>query len=185
MGAERLQRSWRHSLLILLGCFLAGNGYAEALSAQLSALRITPPKQRKIAPEFKLQDLQGKTLRLSDFRGRPVLINFWATFCAPCREEMPALESLWQEFKNDGLVILAIAADRSGKKAVLPFIQEGAYRFPILLDAEGTVRNRYEVIALPTTYLIGRDGKFIGRAIGSRQWYSPASRELIQSLLHQ
>ncbi len=158
---------------------------AAALSQALSSMKVTVPKARLLAPDFTLPDLKLGSVRLSDYRGKLVLLNFWASFCAPCRREMPALENLWQRYRDRGLVVLALSADRDNLKRVENFITEGDYSFPILLDTEGGVRKNYEIRALPTSYLIGRDGRFIGRVIGEREWDSERSQALIESLLSQ
>ncbi|HHB13479.1 MAG TPA: TlpA family protein disulfide reductase [Chromatiales bacterium] len=144
---------------------------------------IERPRARLEAPDFSLQGLHGETLRLSAYRGRVVILNFWASFCAPCRHEMPALQRLWDRYRDRGLVVLAVAADRGDSRQVRRFVEQGGYTFPVALDPTGAVRNRYEVVVLPTTYLIARDGRFSGRALGERQWDGPAIRSLVESLL--
>ncbi len=163
-----------------LALFFAISGVQAA--PDFDALGITPPKQRLAAPDFSLATPNGGTLRLSDFRGKLVFLNFWATFCAPCREEIPALQKLWNAYRNAGLVMLAVAADRD-KPAVTAFIESADVNFPVLLDNDGEVRRRYEVQALPTSYLIGADGRFLGRIIGPRDWNAEGYRQLLMSLL--
>lgn len=182
----------RRLVCVVLCC----SGLASQASAQgtvqnnivedaLKALRITVPQQRLPAPNFTLSELAGQTLHLSDYRGKVVLLNFWASFCAPCLEEMPALETLWQDYREQGFVVLAVAADRGSIDPVRRFVETGNYSFPIPLDPDGNVRKQYEVVALPTTYLIGRDGRFAGRVLGAREWNSEQGRLLVQGLLQQ
>ena len=154
-----------------------------ALQQALTRMKVTVPKAFLPAPSFSLPDLEQQTVRLSDYRGKLVLLNFWASFCTPCRREMPALESLWLRYRDQGLVVLALSADRDNLQRVTAFINQGSYSFPVLLDTEGEVRKTYEVRALPTSYLIGRDGKFIGRMIGEREWDSTQGRKMIELLL--
>ncbi len=154
-----------------------------ALQQALAAMKITAPQKILSAPGFDLPGLKTGSIRLSDYKGKLVLLNFWASFCAPCRKEMPALESVWRDYAQQGLVVLALSVDRDNLQQVAKLVKEGGYSFPVLLDTEGEVRNRYEVRALPTSYLIGRDGKFIGRIIGEREWDSPEGRVLIERLL--
>lgn len=168
--------------LLGLLVFLAGP-VARADASAPTDNSIDPPRQRLAAPDFSLPSLDGRTRHLSDYRGKVVILNFWATFCAPCRREMPALETLWRDYRERGLVVLAVAADRGDVEIVQRFIDEGGYTFPVPLDPAGKVRNRYEVIALPMTYLIARDGRFSGRALGERQWDSPAIRSQLEVLL--
>lgn len=146
-------------------------------------MQVTVPKQALLAPDFVLETVTGRTIRLTEFRGRPVLLHFWATFCAPCVREMPALDTLWRNYRTRGLVILAVAADRGASRVVEDFVRRGSYGFPVLLDGEGEVRDRYEVTALPTTYLIGPHGRFLGRMVGERDWNSDRARKLMEILL--
>jgi peroxiredoxin len=145
---------------------------------------ITYPKQRLEAPAIRLPDLNGNAVSLEVFRGKVVLVHFWATFCVPCLEEMPVLESLWQEYGGQGLVIMGIAGDRGKTEVVREFAEKTGVSFPVLHDQDGRIRNQYEVVALPTTYLVGRDGKISGRAIGTRSWNEPGGRAVIEALLH-
>ncbi len=170
-------------LLMLASLWLQGVAVAATPIEGYGELDIDWPKERLPAPAFELEALTVSSVRLSDYRGKLVLVNFWATFCAPCRKEMPALQSLWADYAGKGLVVLAIAADRGGRRSVARYIAEGGYSFPVALDPDGDVRNRYEVRALPTTYLVGRDGRFIARLIGERAWDSPRFRALMQKLL--
>jgi len=157
----------------------------SALSQALGRMQVTVPKKPQLAPDFTLPDLKQGTVRLSDYRGKLVLLNFWASFCDPCRREMPGLENLWQHYRHRGLAVLALSADRDNLKQVETFINKGGYHFPVLLDTEGYIRKKYEIRALPTTYLIGRDGRFIGRVIGERAWDSVQGQQLIERLLLQ
>ncbi len=168
---------------LLMPLILLVNASGVQAAPDLEALGIAQPKQRVLAPDFVLAAPNGDELRLSDFLGQPVLLNFWATFCLPCREEMPALQRLWNEYSKDGLVVLAVAADRGNPAQVTSFIESGDFRFPVLLDTDGEVRRQYEVQVLPTTYLIGADGRFTGRMIGPRDWSSAGYRQLIRTLL--
>jgi len=152
---------------------------AGSLAQQLKAVGITPPRQQLPAPDFQLQTLDGRTVKLSDYRGKRVVLNFWATFCEPCRKEMPAIETLWQKFSDKGLVVLAVAADRGRASVVEDYIHKGRFSFPVLLDPDGNVRNRYEVQALPTTYLIDTEGRFLGRAKGPLDWRSPQLQKVL------
>jgi peroxiredoxin len=143
------------------------------------------PRERLVAPGFRLPDLGETPTGLEDYRGKVVLLHFWATFCTPCLEELPSLESLWRRYRARGLVILGIAADRGHADLVRKFAGARGVTFPVLVDPEGVVRNRYEVVALPMSYLIGRDGRFSARILGSREWQDPQASELIESLLRE
>lgn len=119
------------------------------------------------APNFELTDLEGNAVALSDYRGQKVLINFWATWCPPCRVEMPHMQRFYEDF-NSEVVILAVnmTSIDKGMDAITPFIEEFGLTFPIVLDQEGDVMNTYQITAYPTTYAVDSQGviraKFIG-----------------------
>lgn len=123
-------------------------------------------KQRQNA-DFTLSDLQGTKWTLKDLRGRVVLVNFWATWCGPCRKEMPDLEALYQQFKGKGLVVLAIDDDENEGK-VKPFIAEQKYSFPILLDAGGKTYAQFRVVGIPKSLVYDRSGKLVAQAMDMR-----------------
>jgi peroxiredoxin len=134
------------------------------------------------APDFSLPDLGGKKVRLREFRGKVVFLNFFATWCEPCREEMPAMERLYRIYKDRGLVMLAVAI-REDARSVRSFTQGLQLSFPALLDEDGSVAYTYGIRPVPTTYLIGRDGKILSRGFGAREWDSRDARQYISSLL--
>ena len=152
-----------------------------------NAMSVIKPKVRMEAPDFTLVDIYGKPRGLSDFKGKVIVLNFWATFCGPCREEMPAMEKLWREFKDRGLVIIAVAGDKGQKSMhkVKEFCEMYGVSFPVLLDPKGDVRRNYEVVALPTSYIIGRDNKLSGKIIGARHWDAEESRQLFDAILKE
>jgi cytochrome c biogenesis protein CcmG, thiol:disulfide interchange protein DsbE len=118
-----------------------------------------------MAPDFALQTADGRTYRLSELRGQAVVINFWATWCGPCRGEMPAIEEAAMARAGDGLVVLAVNVRESAGQ-VQPYVTKLGLTFPVLLDPSGKVSARYRVGALPTTYLIDREGRIDGFRIG-------------------
>lgn len=121
------------------------------------------------APDFKLQGEDGKWYQLSEMRGKVVVINFWATWCPPCRYEMPALENLWQKVKNKNIIILGVNV---GEDADTIFEFTGTYpvSFPLPMDTDGKVIEQYPIRGLPTTYVINPEGMVTHRAVGSRHW---------------
>jgi len=135
------------------------------------------------APDFLLKNMDGTPHRLSDYRGKVVLLHFWATWCVPCRAEMPVLHEMWHRFRERGLEVVCVNVDRGNRQAVGEFMQDIGLHFHTLLDPAGKARRQYEIFALPTSYIIGRDGKIIGRAVGERKWDSTESRALIEYLL--
>ena len=135
------------------------------------------------AAEFKLIDLEGKWLSLSDYKGKVVLLNFWATWCGPCRVEMPSMEVLYQEFKKDGFEILAISSDHQGSIVTRPFVEAQALTFPILHDADYRVSGTYGIRTLPMSYLVDRQGVLRHRVFGARDWNSKEAWVFIEELL--
>ncbi len=132
---------------------------------------------------FTLPALTGEIVQLSDFRGNVVVLNFFATWCPPCREEMPSLEALYQANKNRGLAVVGIAADPDGDKAIAPFAKEYALTFPLLLDTKSEVFRLYFVNNIPVTYLIDKQGRIAGMSRGGADWNSPQAQELVDELL--
>jgi peroxiredoxin len=138
----------------------------------------------KVAPDFKLPDLNEKDMRLSDFRGKVVFLNFWATWCKPCREEMPSMEILYKNFEKDGLVILAISIDRvTTKKDIPPFVKALNLTFPILVDSWGQTDKRYKLMGVPETYIIDQHGILREKVIGPRDWTMLDNLQVVTQLL--
>src|SRR5213594_1786087 len=138
----------------------------------------------KVAPDFHLPDLNDKELRLSDFRGKVVFLNFWATWCKPCREEMPSMEILYKNFEKDGLVILAISIDRvTTKKDIPPFVKALNLTFPILIDSWGQTDKRYKLMGVPETYIIDQQGILREKVIGPRDWTVLDNLQVVTQLL--
>jgi peroxiredoxin len=136
------------------------------------------------APDFTLTDTQGRKVTLSQFRGQVVILNFWATWCPPCREEMPSMEQLYRNLESKGLVMLAVNVEENGKKAVSQFLQKTPYSFPILLDGENVAQNTYGVFRFPESFIIDRNGVVVEKIIGGRNWLSGATFKVIDFLLN-
>jgi peroxiredoxin len=109
------------------------------------------------APDFALFSPEGQEIGLSDYEGQVILINWWATWCPPCKAEMPALNAFYETYQADGFVVLAVNS-QEGASTVKDFIQNNGFTFPVLLDSQGQVMNRYHVRALPTSFIIDRQG---------------------------
>ena len=124
-----------------------------------TAGEIPAPRQGFLAPDFTLQSLEGETFTLSELRGQAVLVNLWATWCPPCRAEMPAMQKMYEEYNDQGFVVLALNMTyQDTPSAVLPFKQEYELTFPILLETNGEVATQYELRSLPSSFFIDRDG---------------------------
>jgi thiol-disulfide isomerase/thioredoxin len=135
------------------------------------------------APDFTTQTLEGQEKGLDDFRGRLVLLNFWATWCPPCRLEMPSLEKLYREFGGQGLEVVAMNF-MEGPEVVTRFIKENGLTFPVLLDSNGEIAQRYNVRGLPVTVLIGRQGNLLAKSIGYKDWFKKDLRQFVGLLLN-
>jgi len=169
-------------LAILLGALLwASPVAAQPIQNSLDAFGMA--RAEGAAPGFDLPRLEGGNISLSDLRGRVVVLNFWATWCAPCREEMPDLEAAHRRFQDSGLMVLAVSEDRGKKKRVQRVADKMGLSFPVLLDPKGEVGRRYGVSSLPATVLIAADGSLIGQAVGIREWDGDAARKLFKTLL--
>ena len=139
--------------------------------------RIPAPRRGFLAPDFTLPTLDGETVALADLRGRAVVVNVWASWCAPCRAEMPAMQRVYEEYKDQGLVVLAVNSTVQDQiPSVRSFVAEFGLTFPILLDAEGVATRLYEVRALPSSFFIGRDGVIREVVIGG-----PMSEALLRT----
>jgi thiol-disulfide isomerase/thioredoxin len=117
------------------------------------------PRQGFAAPDFTLETLDGSQLTLSGLQGRPVMLNLWASWCLPCRVEMPAIERVYQRHREDGLVVVGLnVTAQDSEAAARAFVQEFGLSFPIVLDRDGAASARYELMGLPSTYFIDRQG---------------------------
>lgn len=143
------------------------------------------PKIGYFAPNFRLPSLTGEEYSLASLKGKVVFLNFWATWCAPCKAEMPSMEVLYQEFKEENFEILAISNDIDGDRSVRPFVEALNLSYPILLDPDYRVDNKYLVRSVPTSFLIDKKGVITHRIIGSLDWNTPESRELIKKLIDE
>jgi len=148
----------------------------------LKHLDLIKPSKPKVADDFALPTPDGSSFRLSEQRGKVVLVNFWATWCPPCLEEMPAMERLWRRHKDAGFVLVAVSLDTDGKK-VPPFVNARKFSFPVALDPKMAVAEKYGVRALPSSFVLDRDGTVTGIALGPRAWDDRAAHGLVQAML--
>jgi peroxiredoxin len=150
--------------------------------AQLATLNLGSYPPATTPPEFSGRTAEERIVSVAGLRGKVVLLNFWATWCLECRPEMPAFEELHRKFGVGGLTIVGINA-REEKETVQKYARELGLTFPLVLDPQGKINSLYGVIGLPTTFLIGRDGRVVALAIGPRNWRSHAAEAIIQALL--
>ncbi len=159
--------------------------FSPLFLAQHAALAESAEESLKPAPVFTLSDINGKKVSLSDFKGKVVLLNFWATWCGPCTAEMPSLNNLYSAFKNEGFVVLAVSIDPS-EGPVRSFVSEKGILFPVLMDPDKEAYfDQYAIFALPTSFLIDRKGMIVEKIIGDRAWDSPDMKNKIVDLLKQ
>ena len=163
-------------LLIAMGPGLPGDT-ADGLSP-LNSDKIVNSK----APDFTLKDLNGKKVSLSAFKGKVVLLNFWATWCPPCRAEMPALNKLSNALKPRGLEVIAVSTDRSIND-IKGFLENHRVDFPILFDTDRSAAKQYRVFSMPTTFLIDRNGMIVEKFYGEYDWTEPETKGKIEKLL--
>jgi peroxiredoxin len=141
------------------------------------------------APDFELPELDGDTIRLSDLRGKVVFVNFWTTWCAPCREEMPSMDRLNQRLQGSEFVMLSVSVDEGGEPSVREFLGEDSYSFPILMDATTSRRlgsrtgMAYGISGVPETFIIDREGYIIDHFVGALDWTQPDMIAYFEELL--
>ncbi|MBW8056977.1 MAG: TlpA family protein disulfide reductase [candidate division NC10 bacterium] len=141
------------------------------------------PELNHHAPNFALPDLNGKMVSLSDYKGKVVLVNFWATWCPPCRLEMPTMEEAYRTYKAKGFEVIAVSVDAGPKSAVQQFLQEFDLSFTVLLDPQMETLRTFRSFSLPTSVVIDRQGVIRLRELGYRDWTDPESTKLITGLL--
>jgi peroxiredoxin len=137
-----------------------------------------------VAADFKLESLSGGPVKLSSLRGKVVFLNVWATWCGPCREEMPSMETLYEAFRNrKDFVILAVSQDRRGRAAVQPYVERNHFHFDILLDPDNVVGDTYNVSGVPETFIIDRKGRIVAHHMGAFDWSQTDVRQALNELL--
>jgi len=172
--------SFKFALLFIAGVFMFFSqltaGYAQGFDALLFDNSVGAK-----APDFTLKDISGKEVSLSSFKGKPVLLNFWATWCPYCRRERAHLNALYKDYRDKGLIILSVSTDQSADR-VKAFLKDTPAEFIVLSDSSGAAATLYSVGGLPTSYLIDRGGVIKNRFMGFREWTDPGSKMLIDKL---
>ena len=167
-------------VLIMMLVWLPVKAYAE--HDFFNKVGVVPPKTSQPAPDFVVKNLKGQDVMLSDFNGKVVLLNFWATWCAACREEMTSMQNLYSSLGKDGVEVLAVSIDRWNEDRIQKYVEINNLTFPVLLDQNQKVRKQYHIRGIPTRYLIDGEGKIRGYASGARSWDSTDSQDLLLSL---
>lgn len=184
------------TLAVMAGAFVLAGVLLVVLSRSRTRVVSVPSTQKaeqntspqiaagEKATDFTLENLQGEKVTLSAFRGKVVFLNIWATWCPPCREEMPSLETLYDDFKNHkDFVMLAVSQDIKGRKAVLPYIHKHGYRFEVLLDPDNKVGEAYDVSGVPETFIIDQKGRIVAHHMGAFNWARPDVKNALEELL--
>ena len=149
--------------------------------AQLPGRGLTPLADKPLAAEFELNDIDGRLHRLSDYRGQVVIINFWATWCPPCRAEMPSMQRAWEILKPKGIIMLGIDVGED-EDTIFTFTANYPVEFPLLMDQDSSTISDWPVRGLPTTFIVDPQGRIIYRAIGGREWDEPGLLAAIEAL---
>jgi peroxiredoxin len=180
-------------LAVLLGLILALSrpwGYApmsrqvQEAADNLAANEGAPIAAGEMAKPFTLTNLQGKTVSMAGLRGKVVFLNVWATWCGPCREEMPSMEKLYERMRDQpGFVMLAVSQDTGGRKLVANYVKKHGYHFEVLLDPTNKVADAYDITGVPETFIIGRDGRIVAHHAGAFDWAKPDVRTALDELL--
>jgi thiol-disulfide isomerase/thioredoxin len=176
---------WSRAVISLLLLVLAGGGLAaeDNPDVRVRLGEFIPASPLQPAPAVSFVDLAGNTVSLSEFTGKIVLVNLWATWCEPCLREMPSLERV-QSRLGDKLAVVAISEDRGGSKTVEPFIDKiGLKSVKVYLDPKSAIERAFKVQGLPTSFLIDREGRVLGRVEGAAEWDAPRLLEVLKSFL--
>lgn len=168
-------------LVLFLGLNLGGS--ALALEHWNQSLSLARPQKLSQAPDFTTPGLDGSTVRMKDHSGGVIFLNFWATWCPPCVEEMPSMERLYKRLQKKGLTVIALSIDIEGERVVKPFVTELRLTYPIGLDPKMTVAGDYRVRGLPSSFIIDRKGQVVATAFGPREWDRPEAVDFFESLL--
>lgn len=160
-----IRRNWTLFSILILVVGLGWTAFTAPAGGETTNGMIPAAREGFLAPDFTLHDAQGQAVRLSDLRGRPVLVNLWASWCSPCKAEMPAMQKVYEAYRDQGFTILAVNTtfqdDRAG---ALDFAASRSLTFPILFDEDGSVSQLYQVRAMPTSFFVDREG-IITRAV--------------------
>ncbi len=154
---------------------------AAACSSYKPAAAAKGNQERKAAPNFALADSQGKTLRLNDFKGKVVLLDFWATWCGPCRIEIPWFMEFQRRYKDKGFTVIGVSMDENGWEAVRPFVEEMKMNYPVVIGTDKTSSDFGGVEVLPTTFLIDKEGRIVITRLGltSKDEFEKAIQDLL------
>lgn len=166
----------------LIGSFLGLFSLLAWANPAYDDMKAKKPEQVVQAPDFALTTLDQKAISLSDYKGKVVVLNFWATYCIPCRIEMPSLEKLSQKHQASDVAVVAISLDEGKEKAIQSLVNKMDLTFPIALEGQ-SAGDDYQVSVLPVTYIIGKEGELLARVVGDRDWASEEADQLVKAVL--
>jgi cytochrome c biogenesis protein CcmG, thiol:disulfide interchange protein DsbE len=168
--------------LLVLSTSGVAHAESDALPPLLKPLDLTAYRAGTVPPSFTGRTLDAREFSLADLRGSVVVLNFWASWCLECRQEMPALDRLHRTLQPRGLTVVGLNA-RESPAAAQRYAGTLRLSFPLVLDADGRINTLYGVVGLPTTFVIGRDGRAVALAVGIRDWEGAQARALFEALL--
>lgn len=177
-------RGLRRLTAILVAAACVASLPAADLEEQREAAGLLALREPTRVIDFELTDLDGKRVSLSSFEGKVVLLNFWTTWCGPCRSEMPSMQSLYEKLSPHGLEIVAVNLQES-RSTVASFTREYRLEFTVLLDSTGEIGGTYGASSIPTTYVVDRGGFAVSGIIGAIEWDTPEMRAYLGALLEQ
>jgi len=165
----------------LIASFAAAGCASQASKGQPAARGARDASSRKPAPDFELKDMNGKTIRLSDYRGQVVLVNFWATWCGPCKIEIPWFVEFQRAYKDRGFTVIGVSVDEDGWDAVRPFLARREVNYPVVIGTVEVEQKYGGVEALPMSFLVDRDGRIASTHVGlvTKKTYEEEIRQLL------
>ncbi|AMV70650.1 apocytochrome c disulfide reductase lipoprotein ResA [Desulfuromonas sp. DDH964] len=173
----------RYLVLIVLLVLVGGGAYIYFNLPSTTEVVATAVVSGDVAPDFQLEDTKGNRVSLSALRGKVVMVNFWATWCPPCKEEMPSMEKLNQIIAGEDFVMLAINTEENGRSVVPAFLKNNPHDFTVLYDDKGTVQQQYGVYRVPESFIIRKDGTVDKKVIGAIDWASPKTIAYFKGLV--
>ncbi len=169
----KLRLTFLYSIIFVITIFNVANAAPNQ--------SLTPIMSRPLAPGFKMMDMDDLSHKLSDYKGKPVIINFWATWCPPCRAELPSMNRAWKKVKDEGIEMLAINVSED-EDSIFIFTGEYPIDFTVLLDESGAEIRHWPIRGLPTTFVLDPEGRIVYQAVGSREWDDDALLNKVRAL---